>query len=69
MYQGMVLAVHPNKDQFSMVSSPTLHYVSVGFWTSAHALGASMEWHFSFPLMKSFNKTEAAIFAMQTMLP
>ena len=31
--------------------------------SSAHALGASMEWHFS------FNKTEAAIFLMQTMLP
>ena len=26
----------------------------------AHALGASLEWHFSFPLMNSSNKTEAA---------
>jgi len=28
--------------------------------SSAHALGASLEWHFSFLLMNSFNKTEAA---------
>jgi len=28
-----------------------------------------MEWHFSFPLMNSFNKTEAAIFDLQSMLP
>ena len=28
-----------------------------------------MEWHFSFPLMNSFNKTAAAVFPMQTMLP
>ena len=28
-----------------------------------------MEWTFSFPLMNSFNKTEAAIFSMQIMLP
>ena len=27
-----------------------------------------MEWHFSFPLMNSYKKTEAAIFPMQTML-
>jgi len=30
--------------------------------SSAHALGASVVWHFSLPLMKSFNKTEAAVF-------
>jgi len=28
-----------------------------------------MEWHFSFPLVNSFNKTETAIFLMQIMLP
>jgi len=37
--------------------------------TPAHALGASMDWHYSFPLTTSFNKTEAAIFPMQAMLP
>ena len=30
--------------------------------------GASFEWHFSFPLMNSFNKTKAAVVAKQTML-
>jgi len=30
--------------------------------------GASMEWHLPFPLINSFNKTEAANFPMQTML-
>jgi len=42
MYQGMVLAVHPNKDQFSMVSRPTL-CLYVGFWSncSAHVLGGT----------------------------
>jgi len=36
---------------------------------SAHALGASEAWHLSLPLMISFNKTEAAIFPMKSMLP
>jgi len=35
----------------------------------AHALWESVVGHLSLPLMKSFNKTEAAIFPMQTMLP
>jgi len=63
---------------------PVLHYCVVtyfgpwdrGFYvvyiwkkSSAHALGASMGWHVSFPLMNSFNNTEAAIFLTQTMLP
>ena len=33
-----------------------------------NALGVSIEWHISFPLMNSFNKTKTAIFSMQTML-
>jgi len=31
--------------------------------------GASVVWYLSLPLMNSFNKTEAAIFPMQAMLP
>ena len=31
--------------------------------------GASVEWHPSFPLMNSFNITEAAIFPIQALLP
>jgi len=31
--------------------------------------GASVVWHLSSPLMDSFNKTDAAIFPMQAMLP
>jgi len=33
-----------------------------------HALGASVMWHLSFSLMNSFNKTEAAIFHVQSEL-
>ena len=32
-------------------------------WSSAHALGASVVWHHSLPLMNSFNKTDAAVFS------
>jgi len=32
-------------------------------WSSAHALGASVVWHHSLPLINSFNKTEAAVFS------
>ena len=31
--------------------------------------GASVVWHISLPLMNSFNKSDAAIFPMQVMLP
>jgi len=37
--------------------------------SSAYAQGASMEWHFSFPLMNSFNNTEAAISPLQALHP
>ena len=43
--------------------------VCVYIWkqSSAHALGASVVWHLSLPLMNRFNKAEAAIFPMQDM--
>jgi len=39
------------------------------FRSSGSALGVSVEWHLSLPLMNSFNKTKAAIFPMRAMLP
>jgi len=39
------------------------------YFSSAHALGASVVLHNSLPLMNSLNKSEASIFFMQTVLP
>jgi len=36
--------------------------------SSANALGASVVWHITLPMINKFNKTETAIFSMNTML-
>ena len=43
-------------------------FVYIWKWSSAHALGASVVWHHSLPLMNSFNKTEAAVFSCRLCL-
>ena len=40
-----------------------MYVVYIWKWSSAHALGASVVWHHSLPLMNSFNKTEAVVFS------
>ena len=46
-----------------------MYVVYIIKWSSAHAPGASVVWHHSLPLMNGFNKTEAAVFFVQAMLP
>jgi len=40
-----------------------MYVVNIWEKSSAHALGVSVVWHLSLPLMNSFNKTEAAFFS------
>jgi len=40
-----------------------MYVVYIWKWSSAHALGASVVWHHSLPLINSFDKIEAAVFS------
>jgi len=46
-----------------------MYVVYIWKWSSAHAPGGSVVWHYSLLLMSGFNKTEADFFLVQAMLP
>jgi len=44
-------------------------YIDTNKNSNAHVLASSVLWFLLFPIMNSFNKTEAAIIPMQALLP